>query len=98
MTTPPTQTTTQAQENPAVSLSPNPVTQGGTVTLRSSGFAPGASLQITVNRPDGIVEHYPLTAGPDGNGTYTFSGAAGNSPLGTYSVTVANTASGASAS
>ena len=72
--------------------------QGDTVTLSASGFAPGAALQITVNRPDGVVEHYPLSAGPDGSGTYTFSNAAGNAPLGTYGVTVTNTASGASAS
>jgi hypothetical protein len=31
--------------------------QGDTVTLTASGFAPGASLQITINRPDGVVEH-----------------------------------------
>ena len=96
----PTQTapSAPAAENPSVSLSPNPVTQGDTVTLTASGFAPGASLQITVNRPDGVVEHYPLSAGSDGTGTYTFSNAAGNAPLGTYSVTVANLATGAQAS
>ena len=99
-TAPPTQTTSPAAptENPSVSLSPNPVFQGDTVSLTASGFAPGASLQITVNRPDGVVEHYPLSAGPDGRGTYTFSNAAGNAPLGTYNVTVSNPASGASAS
>jgi hypothetical protein len=85
-------------ENPSVSLSPNPVTQGDAVSLTASGFAPGASLQITVNRPDGVVEHYPTTAGSNGVGTYTFSNAAGNAPLGTYNVTVANLATGASAS
>jgi hypothetical protein len=85
-------------ENPSVSLSPDPVTQGETVTLTASGFAPGASLQITVNRPDGVVEHYPLSAGSDGTGTYSFSNAAGNAPLGTYNVTVTNTATGANAS
>lgn len=85
-------------ENPSVSLSPNPVTQGGTVTLAASGFAPGASLQITVNRPDGVVEHYPLSAATDGTATYTFSNAAGNAPLGTYNVTVTNLASSANAS
>ena len=85
-------------ENPSVSLSPNPVTQGDTVTLTASGFAPGASLQITVSRPDGVVEHYPLSAGSDGSGTYTFSNAAGNAPLGTYNLTVTNPASGANAS
>jgi hypothetical protein len=97
----PTQPPTSAAaptENPSVSLSPNPVTQGDTVSLSASGFAPGASLQITVNRPDGVVEHYPLSAGADGAGTYTFSNAAGNAPLGTYNVTVANLATGASAS
>jgi hypothetical protein len=65
----PTQTSTRPAEAPSVSLSPNPVVQGDTVTLGASGFAPGASLQITVNRPDGVVEHYPLTAGGDGSAT-----------------------------
>jgi hypothetical protein len=96
-TTQPSQTT-QPAENPSVSLSPNPVTQGDTVTLSVSGFTPGASLQITVSRPDGVVEHYPLTAGSDGSATYTFSNAAGNAPLGTYNVTVTNLTSGASGS
>ncbi len=92
------QTNTQPAENPSVSLSPNPAAQGATVTLSASGFARGASLQITVNRPDGVVEHYPLTAGGDGSGTYTFSNAAGNAPLGTYNVTVTDLATGASGS
>jgi hypothetical protein len=74
------------------------VVQGATVTLSASGFAPGASLQITVDRPDGVVEHYPLTAGSDGSGTYVFSNAAGNAPLGTYNVTVTNLATNASGS
>lgn len=96
----PTQTQPPATpaEHPSAALSPNPVTQGGTVSLSASGFAPGASLQITVNRPDGVVEHYPLTAGSAGTGTYTFSNAAGNAPVGTYNVTVTNLATGAAAS
>jgi hypothetical protein len=97
-----TGTTTSQQsaptEHPSVSLSPNPATQGETVTLTASGFAAGASLQITVNRPDGVVEHYPLSVGSDGSGTYTFSNAAGNAPLGTYSITVTNLATSAQAS
>jgi hypothetical protein len=80
-----------------VTLSPNPVTQGQTVTLTATGFAPGAALTITVNRPDGVVEHYPTTAAGDGTATYTFSNAAGNAPLGTYNVTVSNSATGAQA-
>jgi Fic/DOC family len=94
----PPQTNNRPAENPSVSLSPNPVVQGDTVTLSASGFAPGASLQITVNRPDGVVEHYPLTAGSNGSATYTFSNAAGNAPLGNYNVTVADLATGASGS
>lgn len=85
-------------ENPSVSLSPNPVTQGGTVTLSASGFAPNASLDITVNRPDGNVDHFQTSAQADGTASYVFSNAAGNSPLGTYNVTVTNPASGANAS
>jgi len=91
-------TTTQSTENPSVSLSPSPVVQGETVTLSASGFAHGASLQITVNRPDGVVEHFPVTAGGDGSATYTFSNAAGSAPLGTYDVTVTDLATGASSS
>jgi hypothetical protein len=86
-----------AAENPSLSLSPHRVTQGGTVTVTASGFAPAAPLQMTVNRPDGVVEHYPLSARSDGSATYTFSNAAGNGPLGTYNVTVLNPATGASA-
>jgi hypothetical protein len=86
------------RESPSVSLSPNPVVQGQTVTLSASGFAPNASLQITVNRPDGVVEHDPYTADGSGRATYTFSNAAATAPLGTYNVTVADTATGASGS
>jgi hypothetical protein len=89
---------TPPAENPSVSLSPNPVVQGDTVTLSASGFAAGASLQITVHRPDGVVEHLPLTAGGDGSATYTFSNGGGTSPLGTYNVTVTDLATGASGS
>jgi hypothetical protein len=97
----PTQTPTPpptTAENPSVSLSPNPVVQGGTVTLTASGFAAGAALQIAVNRPDGAVDHFSTSAGADGTGTYTFTNAGANVQLGTYNVTVANTATGAQAS
>jgi hypothetical protein len=95
---PPSNQPSAPRENPSLSISPDPVTQGATVTLSGSGFAPGASLTITVNRPDGVVEHYPTTAGGDGSASYTFSNAAGNSPLGTYHVTMSNPATGAQAS
>jgi hypothetical protein len=85
-------------ENPSMSLSPNPVTQGGTVTLSASGFAPNASLAITVNRPDGAVDHFSTTTGADGSATYTFTNAGAQVALGTYNVTVTNTSTGANAS
>jgi hypothetical protein len=97
----PTQTPTSPQttvEKPSVSLSPNPVVQGGTVTLRASGFAPRSALQITVERPDGGVDHFSTSAGADGIGTYAFTNAGANVPLGTYTVTVTNPATGAQAS
>jgi hypothetical protein len=74
------------------------VTQGDTVTLTASGFAPSATLEITVNRPDGVVEHYSMSTASDGHGTYSFSNAAANAPLGTYNVTVTNLSTGANAS
>ncbi|MBV9473529.1 MAG: Fic family protein, partial [Solirubrobacterales bacterium] len=87
------QTSTRPAENPSVSLSPNPVVQGGTVTLGASGFAPGASLQITVNRPDGGTDHFSLTAGGDGSASFTFPNTGGGA-LGTYSVTVTDLGTG----
>jgi hypothetical protein len=96
-TSTPTQKTTQPAENPSVSLSPNPVIQGNTVTLSGSGFAPGANLSIAVRRPDGGSNSFSTTAGGDGSVSFTFP-AAGNSPTGTYSVTVTDLATGASAS
>ena len=93
-----TQAQTHFAENPSVSLSPNPVVQGDTVTLSAAGFAPYASLQITVNRPDGVVEHYSVTADISGAAQYSFSNAAGNAPVGAYNVTVTDLATGASGS
>lgn len=99
----PTSTTTQqapptsAAETPSVSLAPNPVIQGQTVTLSASGFAPNSSLQITVNRPDGGTDQFSMSTTTSGNGTYTFTNA-GTVSVGTYNVTVSNRATGAQAS
>jgi hypothetical protein len=97
-TTPRTSTTSgQATENPSVSLSPNPVTAGGTVTLSATGFAPNADLAIDVNRPDGGTDHFSTPTDGSGNATYTFPNA-GGSLTGTYTVTVTNPNTGAHAS
>jgi len=84
-------------ENPSASFSPNPGHQGDTFTLSASGFQPGAQLDVTLTRPDGVVEHYTISAGGDGTGSYSFSNTQ-NVITGTYSATVTNSATGAQAS
>ena len=93
--TPPT-TTPNTTENPSASFSPSSGKQGDTFTLSASGFKPGANLDVTLTRPDGVVEHYSISAGGDGTGTYTFSNTA-NVVTGTYSATVTNPSTGAQA-
>jgi hypothetical protein len=95
-TTPQT-TPAPAQENPSISLSPNPVAAGGTVTLSGSGFAPNVDLAIDVNRPDGGTDHFSTPSDSSGNLSYTFPNA-GGSLTGTYTVTVTNPNTGAHAS
>jgi hypothetical protein len=90
-------TSGQRQENPSVSLSPNPVTVGGTVTLSATGFAPNVDLAIDVNRPDGNTDHFSTPTDGSGNASYTFPNA-GGSQTGTYTVTVSNPNTGARAS
>lgn len=84
------------QEDPRAAFSPNPGEAGDTFTLLVGGFAPGVSLDVTLTRPDGHVEHYSITTESDGEGRYVFPG----DPTvitGTYTAVVANHASGASA-
>jgi hypothetical protein len=84
-----------APENPAADFSPNPGQQGDTFMLAVSGFRPGAHVDATLTRPDGVVEHYPISIGSDGGGLYTFTNTQ-NSVTGTYNATVTNPATGAS--
>lgn len=91
--TPPQQS---QQENPSASFSPSSGTQGDTFVLTASGFNPGSNLDLTLTRPDGVVEHYSISAGGDGSGTYTFTNTS-NVVTGTYSATVTNPSSGAQA-
>jgi hypothetical protein len=93
-----TQSTPSSQpENPSVSLSPNPVTAGDTVSLSATGFAPNADLAIDVNRPDGGTDHFSTPSDSSGNASYTFPNA-GGSTTGTFTVTVTNPNTGAHAS
>jgi hypothetical protein len=98
---PPSSTTTETQpqettEQPSAAFSPNVGEQGTTFTLGASGFRPGASLDVTLTRPDGHVEHYSIDVGGDGTGTYTFTNTE-NVVTGTYNATVTNPDTGASA-
>src|SRR3954449_6850546 len=86
----------QQNENPAASFSPNPGHQGDNFVLSASGFRPGSNLDVTLTRPDGHVEHYAINTGGDGSGSYTYTNTA-NVITGTYSATVTNPATGASA-
>lgn len=86
-----------SSENPSVSLSPNPVTEGDTVTLSGSGFLPNKSLQIVVNQPGGGSAQFSTSSDGQGNVAYTFPNS-GSSATGTYTVTVTDTETGRSAS
>ncbi|HUE28865.1 MAG TPA: DUF6777 domain-containing protein, partial [Solirubrobacteraceae bacterium] len=95
--TTPATTTSAPTENPSISLSPNPVTAGDTVTLSGSGYAPNVTLDIKVIRPDSVQQHFSTTTDSSGAATYTFPNA-GGSIYGTYTVTVTDPKTGANAS
>jgi hypothetical protein len=92
------QTTTQQSqpENPSASFSPSSGTAGDTFVLSASGFHPGSNLDVTLTRPDGVVEHYSISIGGDGSGSYTYTNT-GNAVTGTYNAVVTNPATGAQA-
>jgi hypothetical protein len=99
-TTPPPTGSTSAPppaEHPSVSLSPNPVTAGDTVSLSATGFAANVDLAITVNRPDGNTDHFSTHSDSGGNASYSFPNA-GGSLTGSYTVTVTDPNTGANAS
>src|SRR5439155_24645019 len=88
--------TANAPENPSASYSPSSGKQGDTFVLGGSGFNPGANLDVTLTRPDGVMEHYSISAGRDGSGSYTFTNTS-TVLTGTYNATVSNPATGAQA-
>ena len=85
------------RENPTAAFSPNPGQQGDTFTLGVYGFRPGANLDVTLTRPDGHVEHYPIQVRSDSEGFYVFRNTE-NVITGTYRAVVTNPATGAQAS
>src|SRR5207244_13317187 len=84
-------------ENPSASFCPSQRQQGDTFTFSVSGFQPGATLQLNLTRPDGVVEHYTIPVGSDGTGSHVFTNTS-NVVTGTYNGTVVNPATGAQAS
>jgi len=96
-TPPPATTPAGASESPTASFSPNPGRQGDTFTLTVSGFAPGATVKIALTRPDGTPESYSFSVGADGGGSYSFGQTSASVLTGTYSATVTNPQTGASA-
>lgn len=91
-----TQPPTQQATNPAASFAPASGTADDTYTLSVSGFRPNATLTITLTRPDGVSEDYSLTTNSAGSGSYRFPRVS-NRILGTYTATVSDPGSGASA-
>ena len=96
---PPPETTPQepAAEQPAADFTPNPGQQGDTFTLVVSGFRPGATLDVTLTRPDGHVEHYSINVESDSGGKHAFTNTE-DVITGTYNATVRNPDTGATAS
>jgi hypothetical protein len=93
---PSTPTSPSTTESPSAAFSPSQGVQGDDFTLTASGFRPGATLEVTLTRPDGAVEHYTISVGGDGTGSHTFTNTA-NVVTGTYTATVHNPATGAQA-
>jgi len=97
---PPPETTpapaTPEREMPRASFTPNPGRQGDNFTIAVFGFRPGAQVQVTLTRPDGVVEHYSIDIEGDSGGSYTFT-ATENAVTGTYNATVTNPSTGAQA-
>jgi uncharacterized protein DUF6777 len=83
-------------EAPTASFSPSVGKQGDNFTLSVAGFTPGAHLQVTLTRPDGVVEHYSIDVGSDARGSFSFTNTS-NVVTGTYHATVANPDSGGEA-
>lgn len=82
--------------NPSAYFSPSAGTTGDTYTLYASGFGANKTLEVTLTRPDGVVENYSIKTNSSGSGSYTF-GQTSDVVLGTYTAVVKDPSSGGTA-
>jgi hypothetical protein len=86
--------TPQEGQDDQASFSPPSGPQGTAFTLLVSGFDGNKALTITLTRPDGVVENYELTTGPDGSGEFSFPPTDGTTLTGTYTAEVEDPTTG----
>ncbi len=89
-------TTTSGCGSPSASFNRSEGTTDDSFTLSASCFSPNTTLDVTLNRPDGVTEHYSIKTDSSGSGSYTFT-TGPNDVLGTYSATVRDPKTGKSA-
>jgi hypothetical protein len=98
-TQPPPQTTTsQAPSNPQASFNRSTGHVGDSYALSISGFSPNTSVPFTLTRPDGVQEQHTISTDSSGSGTFSFSPSQGGDVIGTYTATVTDPNTGATAS
>jgi hypothetical protein len=88
----------EPSRSPSASFSPSSGQAGDSFTLSASGFASNRTLDVTLTRPDGVVERYSISTGSDGSGSHVFPGGDPNVVTGTYTAVVTDPGSGDSAS
>jgi hypothetical protein len=82
------QSTTPQDNGPAgASWQPPGGTLSDRFTLAVSLFAPNTALDVALERPDGVVEHYAIQTDERGNGSRTFTPGS-NDQAGVYSATI----------
>ncbi len=91
----------QASENPTCSWQPNVIRRLQRTTLVYGGFTPGASLSLVTINPNGAVDSSgSATADSSGGGSVGNQYATEDPqrhPAGTYTTTIKNTSTGATA-
>jgi hypothetical protein len=96
---PPQQTTTQpAPQNPQASFNRSSGHVGDQYALSISGFSPNTEVPFTLTRPDGVQEQHTISTDSSGSGTFSFPPSQGGDVTGTYTATVRDPKTGATAS